>query len=153
MNHKKAIKKDNEIEMKERLKDYLKENKISDEKKLKKIPELARKKLLKKYSGKIKVWIVNGKTVRDLFYVEFTEGGHDKVYPFIPKNEVWIDDDDDENEIKFILLHEMHERKLMAKGMKYNPAHAGKIELKYRRNPEGVDEKLEEEIRENNKIA
>ena len=25
------------------------------------------------------------------FLLDYCEGGHDKVYPFIPKNEVWIE--------------------------------------------------------------
>ena len=60
----------------------------------KKAIENIHKQLLKKYSGAIKVWIIQGGLVRSLYFIDFTEGGHDLVYPhFIPKNEVWLDDD------------------------------------------------------------
>ena len=78
------------------------------------------KKLLKKYSNKINVWVVKGDLVRSMFFIDFTEGGHDMVYSFIPKNEIWLDDDLSEKEMKFILLHEMHERNLMAHGWPYD---------------------------------
>ena len=78
------------------------------------------KKIVKKYSKNVKVWLVNGRLVRDLFFIDFTEGGHDKVYPFIPENEIWIDDDVNPDERKFVLLHEMHERNLMEKGWPYD---------------------------------
>ena len=73
------------------------------------------KKLLKECGKEVKVWIVNGEFVRDLFTPDYSEGGHDKVYWFIPKNEIWIDDELATRERKFILLHELHERYLMGK--------------------------------------
>ncbi len=107
------------------------------------------RKLLKFYSKKISVWVVNGKLVRDLFYIDFTEGGHDKVYPFIPPNELWIDDDLSLRERKFILLHELHERKLMAKGWSYDRAHHDSSIIEYfcRHHPEQLDNKLKTEIK------
>lgn len=111
------------------------------------------KKLLKEYCrGDVKVWIVNGEIVRDLFFLDFTEGGHDKVYHFIPEGEVWLDDDVIPEERKFVLLHEMHERNLMARGMNYNSAHesASKIEYYCRLHPEKVDGKLKEEMKKTN---
>jgi hypothetical protein len=155
MEHKKAVEKDNKIETEERMKEYDKE--VDNEEKIK----IVHKKLLKKYSNKIKVWVVDGKKVRDLLYVEFTEGGHDKVYPFIPKGEIWLDDDNEVSENKVILLHEVFERNLMAGGGKYdkwdlraNDAHkeASTIELYYRKNPDGLDEKLAEELAKTNQI-
>lgn len=113
------------------------------------------KHLLKKYSAKLKIWVVRGEIVRDLFFIDFTEGGHDKVYHFIPRNEVWIDDDLGRKEIKFVLLHELHERKLMAKGMDYDSAHhlASKIEYQHRHTPNEVDKAIEKELKENEKIS
>lgn len=106
--------------------------------------------LLKKYSGKkIQVWRVNGEIVRDFFFLDFTEGGHSKVYPFIPENEIWIDDDLSEREWKFVLLHEIHERNLMSKGMDYDHAHldSSKIEYACRKNPKTTDNALRKEIK------
>ena len=83
------------------------------------------------------VWIVNGRLVRTVFDIEFTEGGHEYVYEFVPHGQVWIDDDVTEQEIGYVILHELHERNLMAKGMNYDDAHdsASKIELQCRRHP------------------
>jgi hypothetical protein len=83
------------------------------------------------------VWIVDGRLVRSVFDIEFTEGGHEYVYEFVPHGQVWVDDDVMEEEIGYVILHELHERNLMAKGMTYDAAHdlASKIELHCRRHP------------------
>jgi hypothetical protein len=151
VSHDDAVKKADAVERRERANSILMKKEI----KLKKYPEKLiksiHKKLLKKYSKNVKVWIVNGEVVRDLFFIDFTEGGHEKVYPFVPHNEVWIDDDVEPKEIKFVLLHEMHERALMSKGMKYNPAHASSSEIEYycRRHPKELDKNLKKEIEKN----
>jgi len=90
--------------------------------------------LLEKNPDGVSVWLVDGKLVRSIFDVEFTEGGHDLVYDFIPKNEIWIDNDVEEKERKLIILHEVYERELMKKGMPYLQAHkkASKIEWQAR---------------------
>jgi len=105
--------------------------------------------LLDKYSSdKLKIWVVYGKRVRDLFYTDFTEGGHDKVYDFVPEREVWLDDDVSKKERKFVLLHEIYERNLMCKGMKYEDAHrsASRIEHYCRMHPDKLDEKINLEL-------
>jgi hypothetical protein len=97
-------------------------------------PEKVHERLWKKLDSGISVWIVNGRLVRSGFDVDFTEGGHDYVYEFIPENEVWIDNDLNEEERPYVLLHELHERNLMAKGWTYEKAHedSSKIESFYR---------------------
>jgi hypothetical protein len=105
--------------------------------------------LLKIYSrGKLNVWIVDGELVRGRYFVDFTQGGHDKVYKFIPENEVWIDDNISQRERKFILLHEIHERNLMKKGMAYDSAHqlSSAIEYYARHNPRRVNALLRKEL-------
>jgi hypothetical protein len=99
--------------------------------------------------GKLKVWLVNGELVRDLLYIDFGGGGHDKVYHFIPENEVWLDDDMDAKERKFILLHELHERALMAKGMDYPHAHnrATEAEDFFRHNPKWLSNAINRELK------
>jgi len=152
-NHKDAIKRGDFVERRERANSKL----MKRETKLKKYPEKlinsVHKDLLQKYSTKkIKVWVVNGEAVRDLFFIDFTEGGHGYVYSFIPKNEVWIDDDIEPDEIKFVLLHEMHERNLMSKRMKYDSSHASssKIEYACRRHKKDINKELKKEIKKNN---
>ncbi len=80
--------------------------------------------LWKKLENGVSVWIVNGRLVRSVFDIDFTEGGHDYVYEFVLENEVWIDDDIEEKERGYVLLHELHERNRMAGGWPYNKAHA-----------------------------
>lgn len=84
------------------------------------------------------IWLVNGRLVRSDFFIDFVDGGHHLIYPWIPQNEVWIDDDLQPNEYPFVILHELHERELMAKGWTYNKAHASasKIEFLCHHHPE-----------------
>jgi len=109
------------------------------------------KQLLPEYGDRVKVWIVDGELVRDVFDIDFTEGGHDKVYAFVPPNEVWIDDDVMPREREFILLHEMHERHLMSLGWTYAKAHpdSSRIEYDCRRHPEKLAAALRAEIEKN----
>ena len=152
ISHKKASEIVNVLEKEERAKSaYFKKcfkpNYISKSKsnQIKKI----HKRLLKKYSMKtLNVWIIDGELVRGLYFIDFTQGGHDKVYNFIPENEIWIDDDVSQNEMKFVLLHEIHERNLMKKGMKYDPAHqsSNAIEFYARRHRRKIDNLLRKEL-------
>lgn len=154
VSHKKAVKIADKIEKRERAKSKLMKKETKLEKHKKAVIDSIHKKLLKEYStDKIKIWIVNGEAVRDLFFLDFTEGGHDKVYSFIPKGEIWIDDDTNSKEIKFVLLHELHERRLMSKGIKYDFAHHKSSNIEYfcRYYPKKLDAKLKEEIKANNK--
>ena len=66
--------------------------------------------LWKQLENAVSVWIVNGRLVRSVFDIDFTAGGHDHVYEFVPRGEVWIDDAIVEKERGFVLLHELHER-------------------------------------------
>jgi len=67
-------------------------------------------------------WVVNGPMVRD-FHPRFKEGGHWRVYPFIPKGEGWIDSEITLEERPKILKHEVDEENLMSKGWPYVAAH------------------------------
>ncbi len=100
--------------------------------------------LWKKLENGVSVWIVSGRLVRSVFDIDFTEGGHDYVYEFVPENEVWIDDDIVESERGYVLLHELHERNRMAKGWPYNKAHASSSRLEYhcRHHPDELHDKL-----------
>lgn len=103
-------------ELRERSKSSILLNEMKKKFKNKEIFKLIHKSLWKKYSiNGLRVWIIRGELVRDRLFIDFTEGGHDKVYPFIPDGEIWIEDDLNPNERKFVLLHELHERNLMMK--------------------------------------
>jgi hypothetical protein len=103
--------------------------------------------LWKKLENGVSVFIVNGRLVRSAFDIDYTAGGHDYVYEFVPQNEVWIDDAIVETERPYVLLHELHERNLMAKGWPYSKAHADSSRLEYhcRHHPDELHDKLAEE--------
>ena len=100
--------------------------------------------LWKNLENGISVWIVNGRLVRSAFDIDFTEGGHDHVYEFVPQKEVWIDDAIEESERGFVLLHELHERNQMEKGMPYSKAHeeSSRIEYRCRHHPDELHDAL-----------
>ena len=100
--------------------------------------------LWKKLENGISVWIVNGRLVRSLFDIDFTAGGHDHVYEFVPTGEVWIDDAIEEQERGFVLLHELHERNRMSAGMPYSQAHAESSSLEFhcRHHPDELHDAL-----------
>ena len=109
-------------------------------------------KTIEKYSDKIKIWLVDGNLVRSFFLLDYCEGGHDLVYPFIPKKEIWIEEALSPEERKFIILHELHERYLMSRGKSYKNAHIGATEVEdyYRENPrEDLEARIKEEMGRN----
>lgn len=68
------------------------------------------------------VWLVRGDEVRR-FYPNFEQGGNGYRYPFIPKNEIWVEEHLPELDRIFTLLHELYEVSLMSGGLTYDPAH------------------------------
>jgi hypothetical protein len=103
--------------------------------------------LWKKMENGVSVWIVNGRLVRSVFDIDFTAGGHDYVYEFVPENEVWIDDAIVEPERGYVLLHELHERNRMAAGWPYGKSHteASRLEYHCRHHPDELHDALAEE--------
>lgn len=73
--------------------------------------------------GANKIMYVDGATVRAGLDPYFLLGGHDLVYPYIPKHEIWIDVKSDPKDWKYTLIHELDERERMAKGLSYDDAH------------------------------
>lgn len=103
-----------------------------------------RRRLLGKAKNEVAVWLVDGNLVRSVFLPYFTEGGHNLKYSFIPKEEIWLDNDLITEERPYVILHELYERSLMEKGSYYSQAHrkASKLEWQARHNPEMLQEKL-----------
>jgi len=71
------------------------------------------------------VYMVNGDIARD-YDVEFSLGGHYYRYPFIPENEIWVEDTSGHpHDVDADIYHEGFERLLMKyKGMPYEEAHS-----------------------------
>lgn len=110
-------------------------------------PYAVHERLWKTLSNGVQVWFVKGRLVRSVYDLEFTEGGHEHVYEFIPRDEVWIDNDIHPDEQGYVLFHELHERNLMSQGMDYDTAHAeaSRLERYYRKHPAELHEVLSEE--------
>ena len=107
-------------------------------------PKAVHEQLWKRLESGIEVWIVNGRLVRSVFDIDFTAGGHDHVYEFVPQGEVWIDNDIEENERGVVLLHELHERNRMAEGQPYSKAHneSSRMEFRCRHHPDELHDAL-----------
>jgi hypothetical protein len=107
-------------------------------------PKAAHERLWKTLENGTQVWIVNGRLVRSVFDIDFTAGGHDHVYEFVPQGQVWIDGDIEEKERGFVLLHELHERNRMAEGMPYSKAHneSSRLEFRCRHHPDELHDAL-----------
>ena len=93
----------------------------------------------------MQVWLVDGELVRDLYFIDFVEGGHHYVYHFVPESEVWIDNDLSRVEYPFVILHELHERHLMRdEKLGYDEAHnsSSAIEYQCRKKKNLLDKKL-----------
>lgn len=71
----------------------------------------------------VKIFLVDGKKVRDSEFIDFTQGGHHLVYNWIPKGEIWIDSEMTKEERPFVIFHELFEHSLMKSGMSYGDAH------------------------------
>lgn len=86
--------------------------------------------------GGCEVWIVNGELIRDTIDADFTMGGTDGRYSYIPTLEVWLDQNLSLHDRRATLLHEAVERDLMVgRGWTYNRAHdrATDLEREFRK--------------------
>lgn len=100
---------------------------------------LSTNKYNKRYVGKLKgfkIYLVDGNKVRR-DHVQFVQGGHGLVYPWITKDEIWIDDilRVKARDYYAVRLHELYEAvKMRDQAWSYSKAHAmaNKIEKEYR---------------------
>jgi hypothetical protein len=87
----------------------------------------------KVFMGKIdslEVYIVDGQLVRREIFSDFIFGGNEQRYPFIPHNEIWIDDAVSAKEYATTLQHEVLEMNLMRDfQMTYIQAHDSSLML------------------------
>lgn len=87
------------------------------------MPMNPRKRIYKVIDG-VTLWIVDGMDTRCKWLTRFIQGGHHYVYPFIPKNEIWLDDTLDEDEFEPVGIHEYEEMvKMRDLGWPYDKAH------------------------------
>ena len=75
---------------------------------------------------------MDGLRVRSTYMTDYTEGGHGYVYPWVPKNEIWIEQAIEQAEAPFIVAHEYIEHRLMRDdGMEYDKAHECCSEMEF----------------------
>ncbi len=72
-----------------------------------------------------KIYLVDGNKVRN-DHIEFTMGGHGYVYDYVPKDEIWIDENlkSKPDDMEATIKHEVFEvHKMRDEGMDYETAH------------------------------
>jgi len=83
----------------------------------------SKKRLAELWNGTA-IYLVDGNEVRNKKCVEFTEGGHWLVHPFIPENEIWLEKLSSRDDMEHNLGHEILESSLMQYGkFDYDAAH------------------------------
>jgi len=70
------------------------------------------------------IWVVDGSVLRFLGEIEFNIGGNHWVYPYIPEDEVWIEETSSGFDMTANAVHEVIEAELMMQGYDYDTAHA-----------------------------
>lgn len=92
-----------------------------------------------KHKENLTIRYVDGRLVRKHIDPYFIFGGNDLVYSYISTKEIWIDMRNYEQDQPFALIHELYERKLMARKMGYDDAHDFALaEERYWRRKKGV---------------
>ncbi len=94
--------------------------------------------------GPVTVCWVDGNLVRCYYKTDYTQGGHHYVYPWVSKQQIWVEDGVDHREAHFIVCHEYLERRLMRDGgLQYDRAHEIASALEYDlRNGSGLTQLL-----------
>jgi hypothetical protein len=85
--------------------------------------------------GPVKAWMVDGLLVRCWYQTDYAEGGHSVVCPWVPRGEIWLEQDCDLREQPYIAAHEYLEMRMMRDGgLEYEEAHkiASRIEFDLR---------------------
>jgi hypothetical protein len=82
--------------------------------------------------GAVSVRLVDGNLARSYYKTDYTQGGHGYVYPWVPKQQIWVEDGTDHREVPFVVCHEYLERRLMRDGgLQYDRAHEIASALEY----------------------
>src|SRR5438105_15511378 len=66
--------------------------------------------------GPLGVWLVNGSYIRTQLDIEFDNYGQHTDFDFIPKNELWLDQEANPDEQKFFIQRMRVERRLLQQG-------------------------------------
>ena len=99
-----------------------------------------------------KIFDVDGKIVRENVDIDFTNGGNNYQYLYVPKGEIWVEGEDEHDEAA-IVLHEYVESMHMADGDAYVDAHdkASAAEMAFREEGNCTIKKIKKFIDKYNK--
>jgi hypothetical protein len=75
----------------------------------------------------LKIWFVDGPTVRKLLEPDFCFVGCDLEYGFIPRGEIWLDGTASCQHVYFALTQQLERRRLMASGLDEEAAYKGGV--------------------------
>lgn len=106
------------------------------------------KKLIHKLWDGTKVYLVHGKDIRDNYDTKFIGGGHGYRYDYVPKDEMWLEIQEEREDMKEILVHEITEYIFMKyEGKNYDDSHdiANIIEDTLRAIPDSKEKPLPSE--------
>jgi len=70
-----------------------------------------------------RVYLVDGERVRNEIDTDFTMGGNPERYRYVPRGEIWIDENLSPPDRRATILHEIVETKHMKRGLSYEKAH------------------------------
>src|ERR1035437_7959796 len=73
--------------------------------------------------GDFTVWIVDGDLIRDHVQEEFTNYSFHYRFSFIPKDEIWIDEQASSDESQFYIDRLLYQIKLIKNGMSYDKSY------------------------------
>jgi hypothetical protein len=76
------------------------------------------------YYSNVKVYVVDGLTIRNDLEIDFTMGGNWGRYSFIPEGQIWIDECLVPDDKLATIMHELTEVSWMAEGIDYGKAHS-----------------------------
>lgn len=79
--------------------------------------------------GNVLVYLVDEDEIHHKWTTDWTEGGNWLAYPFMPKNEIWIDINMDDEKIRHAVFHEFVESAVWPQFGNYDDAHAVAVKL------------------------
>lgn len=77
----------------------------------------------------VKIWVVDGFSIRRDIYPDFGFSGNGYAYKFIPQDEIWIDGDITCEEMEYSVTLELKERELMSMNVYYDSAYLSGVRL------------------------
>jgi hypothetical protein len=78
-----------------------------------------------------KIWKVYGDYIMICMDADFVCGGNGYAKNYIPKDEIWLDRSVSQDDIVYVVIHEMDEVRHMELGWTYNEAHSNANQVEW----------------------